>query len=82
MAGARRRRREEAEQARDLALMTAYYAGHLAQHDWKANGVPSRFGHFLSKLTQPQEVTAAERVSRFETLQRLGFAVQVNRTKH
>lgn len=50
MRGAIRARDEENAVRRDLALMTAYYSGHLSQHNWNDNRIPSRFQEWRDLL--------------------------------
>lgn len=82
MTGAAKARQDEWRARRDLALMTAHYTARLTQLDWEKSRIDPDFNTWLTRLTTPQKVTAIERLKRFETLQRLGFAVSVNRTQH
>ena len=80
MLGALRARKAAAGQARDLALMTAYFSGMLAQADWKK----SRIGSFSEwrdqMLGKAQPITAAERFAAFSALADQGFAITVTET--
>lgn len=79
MAGRRRAIEADAVMQRDLALMTAYFAGALAQADWKAARVPNRFDHWLDQMTRPVKTTVADRVAAFEAMAMAGFDVTVTR---
>lgn len=79
MRGALKARREESETRRDLALMTAYFAGQLSQADWSKM---APFPDWLARLTVPQRISPAERIAAFEALSRHGFAVTVSTRTH
>lgn len=66
MAGALRARKAEAEQRRDLALMTAYFGGQLANADFKK--MPP-FVKWLADLTTPKrKASSAEVIAFFRSL--------------
>lgn len=71
--GASRAREEDFTLRRDTALMTAYFAGALAQADWQK--MPD-FNQWLRQLTQPpRKLTNAEIVARFEAMASAGFDI-------
>ena len=75
MTGAMDARRSAAEMARQLALMTAYFSGQLAQSDWKK--MPG-FNAWVKGLTQPQRTaTNSEIIARFEAMAAAGLDVTV-----
>lgn len=80
MLGALRRRRAQAEQARDLALMTAYFGAQLTQCDWAKSHIGS-FSEWRDKLLgKTPPISSAERFAAFSALAEQGFAVTVTET--
>lgn len=76
MQAAQRTRKAEAEQRRDLALMTAYFSGQLAGADWRK--VPA-WPDWLAGMTQPKKkLTSVEVIARFEAMAQRGLDVTIN----
>lgn len=79
MAGRQRAIRADFEARRDLALMTSYFAGQMANADWAGRKVPV-FSDWLATMTRPKpQNTAADRAAAFEALAARGYAVTVTR---
>lgn len=76
MGGAIKARDEDFTLRRDLALMTAYFGGQLAQADFKQ--MPD-WPQFLRNLTQPaRRLSSAEIVARFAAMAQAGFDVNTD----
>ena len=76
-----RARKSAAEQARDLALMTAYFGGLLSQIDWKSAKIPRSFAEWRDQLLgRAPPISAAERWAAFSALADQGFDVTVTET--
>ena len=81
MLGAMRARKAAAEQARDLALMTAYFGGQMAvMFRFVPKKVPS-WPDWLDQHTKPRApISAADRFAAFAALADQGFDVTVSET--
>lgn len=76
MDGALRARKSDAQQRRDLALMTAYFAGQLSQSDWRK--VPA-WPQWLAAITTPRKkLSGAEIIARFQAMAQRGLDVTIN----
>lgn len=75
MQAAMRARKAEAQQRRDLALMTAYFAGQLAQADWRK--VPAWPDWLAGMTNPPKKLSGDEIIARFRAMAARGLDVTI-----